>query len=95
MNEMIPMWVEVIRWIGRVVLGVIVVFLLVYLIGLFYYWLWKKLRVKEEAQCEFGKGCDDRCKSHRTKIITVGSICWVLCHKHAIECGFKEQWEKI
>lgn len=43
-----PVWVEVTEWISRTILGVIVIFLLVYFIGMFYYWLWRKLRGKED-----------------------------------------------
>jgi len=43
-----PKCVEVINQISKATLGAIVIFLLIYFIGMFYYWLWRKLRGKED-----------------------------------------------
>jgi len=42
-----PRWIEVIEWISRAVLGVVVILILIYFNGIFWNWLWRKLRGKE------------------------------------------------
>lgn len=61
--------------------------------------VWKMyLQGVKEMRCEFNKGMKGRCKSHETKRMQItlgGDTFWVLCHEHALACGFTEkEWKE-